>query len=156
MRRRASPTCVPTLSVGTRKIEPDLLEIAMRFILSLVCLSVVPVLAVAQGDFKKEPGPGKAIRIELKEKLTYEDHVEPILNKRCTVCDSGNVKEKKLDVSSYESLLKGGKSGEAVKPGKGDESILYKAMARTGSTQMRPRPMPPKGDEPCTPEELAI
>src|SRR5438552_3047670 len=98
------------------------MESAMRFILSLVCLSVVPVLAFAQGDFKKEPGPVKVIKIELKEKLTYEDHVEPILYKRCTVCHSGNVKEGKLDVSTYESLVKGGKSGEAVKPGKGDES----------------------------------
>ncbi len=125
----------------------------MRSILSLVCLGVLPVFASAGA---KEVGPIKVIKVELKEPVTYEKHVEPVFYKRCTVCHSGNVKEGKLDLSSYEALIKGGKSGDSVKPGKGDESILYKAMARTGSTQMRPRPMPPKGDEPCTAEELAI
>jgi WD40 repeat protein len=128
----------------------------MRLVLTLLCLGMLPFVASAQ-DFKKEVGPLKVLKdFKPKEPITYEKHVEPIFYKRCTVCHSGNVKEGKLDMSSYEALVKGGKSGEAVKPGKGDESILYKAMARTGSAQMRPRPMPPKGEEPCTPEELAI
>ena len=127
----------------------------MRILLTLACLAVLPLSAFAQ-DFKKEVGPLKVIKIERKEPISYDKDVEPIFFKRCTVCHSGNVKEGKLDISSYENLIKGGKGGEAVKPGKGDESILYKAMARTGTAVMRPRPMPPKGEEPCTPEELAI
>ncbi|MSQ97395.1 MAG: NB-ARC domain protein [Gemmataceae bacterium] len=124
----------------------------MRSFLTLACLSLLPLAASAQ-DFKKEVGPLKIIKIERKDPIAYELDVEPILYKRCTVCHSGNLKEGKLDVSSYENLIKGGKSGEPVKPGKGDDSILYKSMGRFAA---RPRAMPPKGEEPCTPEELAI
>ena len=127
----------------------------MRFLFTFACLAVLPFSAFAQ-DFKKEVGPLKVIKLTRKEPVSYDKDIEPIFFKRCTVCHSGNVKEGKLDISSYENLIKGGKAGEAVKPGKGEESILYKAMARTGNAQMRPRPMPPKGEEPCTPEELAL
>ena len=126
----------------------------MRFFLGLMCVSVLPTFVAAQGI--KEAGPIKVIKVELKEALTYEKHVEPILYKRCTVCHSGNVKEGKLDVSTYELLMKGGKSGEVVKPGKGDESILFKSIARTSPPGTRPRAMPPKGDAPCTAEEVSI
>jgi WD40 repeat protein len=110
-------------------------------------------VAVGQGG---KDGPVKVIKIDLKEPISYEKHIEPIFYKRCTVCHSGNVKEGKLDISTYELLMKGGKSGELVKPGKGDESILYKAMGRTSVPPARPRAMPPKGEEPCTAEELAL
>jgi hypothetical protein len=127
----------------------------MRLCLTLAVLAALPLFASAQ-DFKKEVGPLKIIKMELKDlkvPLAYEEHVDVILHKRCTVCHSGNQPEGKLDLSSYENLMKGGKSGEVVKPGKADDSILYKSMGRFAA---RPRPMPPKGDAPCTPEELAI
>jgi WD40 repeat protein len=127
----------------------------MRFLWILACLSVLPLSASAQ-DKTKEAGPIKEIKIDLKEPVTYDKHVEPIFYKRCTVCHSGNLKEGKLDVSSYENLMKGGKSGETVKPGKSQDSLLYKAMGRSSVPPARPRAMPPKGDEPCTAEELAI
>src|SRR6185369_14069166 len=81
----------------------------------------------------------------------YEKHVEPIFYKRCTVCHSGNLKEGKLDISSYEALMKGGKRGEAVKPGKSADSRLYTEVMRTQKPVM-----PPRGEDPCTPEEAAI
>lgn len=128
----------------------------MRLLLLLAFLSVLPIAASAQ-DSKKEVGPVKVIQVVLKEPISYEKHVEPIFYKRCTVCHSGNVKEGKLDISTYESLVKGGKSGEAVKPGKADDSILYKAMARTSVPPARPKAMPPPRDDvPVTPEELAL
>ncbi len=126
----------------------------MRSLLTLALVALFPLAVSAQGA--KEAGPIKIIKVELKEPISYEKHVEPMFYKRCTVCHSGNVKEGKLDLSSYDALIKGGKSGETIKPGKSDESILYKAMARTSVPPARPRAMPPKGDEPCTPEELAL
>ena len=100
---------------------------------------------------KKEAGPIKEIKLDLKEPVTYEKHVEPIFYKRCTVCHSGNLKEGKLDVSSYESLMKGGKRGESVKPGKSQDSLLYMAMSRSSKPFM-----PPRGEEPCTSEDVAV
>ena len=100
---------------------------------------------------KLEAGPIKVMKIERKDPISYDKDVEPIFYKRCTVCHSGNVKEGKLDISSYESMMKGGKRGEPIKPGKGDESLLYKEVLRTQKPFM-----PPRGEEPCTPEEVAI
>ncbi len=121
----------------------------MRLFLALLSLSVLPLAAQAQE--KKETGPIKEVKIDRKDPISYEKDVEPIFYKRCTVCHSGNVKESKLDISSYEGLMKGGKRGEAVKPAKSMESLLYKAMGRTQKPFM-----PPRGEEPVTPEELAI
>src|SRR6516225_1159317 len=131
------------------------LEFTMRFVWTCIGVCLLPITASAQ-DFKKEVGPIKVIELNRKEPISYEKDVEPIFYKRCTVCHSGSQKENKLDISTYENLMKGGKSGEAVKPGKSADSLLYKAMARTVMRPMRPRPMPPPGDEPCTPEELAL
>ncbi len=122
----------------------------MRFLWSLALVSVLPAVASAQ-DFKKEVGPIKVIELKHKDPVSYLKDVEPIFYKRCTVCHSGNVKEGKLDISTYESLIKGGKRGETVKPGKSEDSNLYKSMARTHKPFM-----PPRGEEPVSPEELAL
>ncbi|MBI2808195.1 MAG: NB-ARC domain protein [Planctomycetes bacterium] len=121
----------------------------MRLILTLACLAFLPLAATAQP--KKEVGPIKVIKLERKDPISYEKDVEPIFYKRCTVCHSGNLKEGKLDIATYETLVKGGKRGTAFKPGKSEDSLLYKVMARTQKPFM-----PPRGEEPCTPEELAI
>jgi len=121
----------------------------MRFGVSLIVVALLPLAAFAQGA--KKEGPIPEIKIERKDPISYEKDVEPIFFKRCTVCHSGNVKEGKLDISSYETLMKGGKRGDSVKPGKSQDSLLYKSMGRTQKPFM-----PPKGEEPATPEELAI
>src|SRR5207244_724851 len=81
----------------------------------------------------------------------YDKDVEPIFYKKCVTCHSGSVKESRFDISSYDTLIKGGKRGAAIVPGKGDQSALYKAMGRTTKPFM-----PPKGEEMITSEELAV
>ncbi|MBI3821451.1 MAG: NB-ARC domain protein [Planctomycetes bacterium] len=125
----------------------------MRLICTCIALCLLSLPASAQEKFK-EVGPIKEIPLkvtDLKKPLDYLEHVDALFAKRCTVCHSGNIKEGKLDLGSYETLMRGGKSGDVVKPGKSQDSILYKAVQRTHR-----RPMPPKGDEPCTQEEVAL
>lgn len=121
----------------------------MRFVLTLACLSLLPLSAIAQAP--KEPGPIPDIKLDRKEPISYEKDVEPIFYKRCTVCHSGNVKEGKLDISNYDALVKGGKRGESIKPGKSQDSLLYKVMSRNTKPFM-----PPRGEVPATAEEVAI
>jgi WD40 repeat protein len=121
----------------------------MRRLLILGWLALVPMTALAQD--KKEAGPIKEIKLERKDPVAYEKDVEPIFYKRCITCHSGNVKESRFDISSYEGLVKGGKRGTALVPGKSDSSLLYKAMGRIAKPLM-----PPKDEEPATPEELAL
>src|SRR5205807_142333 len=66
-------------------------------------------------------------------------------------CHSGAVKEGKLDMAGYETLMSGGKRGRAIVPGKPAESLLIKLAGKSD----RPA-MPPKNEEPLSPEELAL
>src|SRR5262249_27707312 len=86
-----------------------------------------------------------------KDPVSYEKEVEPILVNKCAFCHSGNLKEGRLDLSSYETMMKGGKRGVPLVAGKPDESLLVKLCGKT----MKPL-MPPKSEEPLTPEELAL
>ena len=48
-----------------------------------------------------------------------------------------------LDLRQPETILKGGKRGPAIVPGKAEQSLLYKAVAHTGDLQMPPgKPLP--------------
>ena len=121
----------------------------MRSRLTL-CLLLLPVCARAQ-DKPANLDPIKVVTLDRKDPVTYDKDVEPIFVKKCAVCHSGNVKESRLDLGSYESLMLGGKRGKAIIPGKADQSLLYHSAARTGKPKM-----PPKREVPLTPEELAL
>jgi hypothetical protein len=67
--------------------------------------------------------------------VTQHD-VLPILLRRCTACHGAHRREGGLDLRTRAALLRGGKSGPAVVPGKPDESLVLKKI-RAG--QMPPR-----------------
>jgi Planctomycete cytochrome C/Anaphase-promoting complex subunit 4 WD40 domain/WD domain, G-beta repeat len=125
----------------------------MRFGFFLMALlALVPVWAFADKEKPKDKvQPIAVIALNRKEPVVYEKEIEPVLVNKCLFCHSGAVKEAKLDMGSYDTLMKGGKSGKPIVPGKSAESLLVK---RAGKTE---KPfMPPKGEEPLTPEELAL
>lgn len=127
----------------------------MRTLLSTLCLlACLPMLVVAADEKdKKDKGvqPIKVVTIDRKEPVVYEKDIEPILVNKCLFCHSGPVKEAKLDMGTFEMLMKGGKSGKPIVPGKSAESLLVKLSGKT----MKPA-MPPKSEDPLTPEELAL
>ncbi len=122
----------------------------MRCLLPACLLALVPAWAAAD-EPKGEVQPIRVVTLNRKDPVTYEKDVEPVLVKKCFYCHSGNVKEAKLDMGSYEGLMKGGRHGRPIVPGKADESLLYEAAGKT----KRPY-MPPKSEQPLTPEELAL
>jgi WD40 repeat protein len=125
----------------------------MRYVLKMLLLPVMPLFALAQEpkDKPKAVQPIKVVTLNRKEPVSYEKDIEPILAAKCAFCHSGNVKEGKLDLGSYDTLMKGGKRGAAVVPGKAAESRIVQLAGKTD----RPS-MPPKSEEPLTPEELAL
>ena len=68
-------------------------------------------------------------------RLTHDD-INPILLLRCTACHGAQKREAGLDLRSLATMLKGGKSGPALFPGKPNESLIVKKIA---SGQMPPR-----------------
>jgi len=78
-------------------------------------------------------------------------NVLDVLSKNCFTCHGPLIKSPRggLSMASGESLKKGGGRGPAIVPGKPDESLLYKAVARNGELKM-----PPGG--PISAEEVAL
>jgi WD40 repeat protein len=123
----------------------------MRRCLTLCLIALLPGLTAADEKRKKGEEPIKIIELKRKEPVSYAKDVEPIFYNKCISCHSGNIKESKLDLSSYEALIKGGKRGQSILPGNAAGSLLIK---QAGKSQ---RPfMPPRKEEPLTPEELAL
>ncbi len=60
--------------------------------------------------------------------LTFEGDVLPILNAHCLQCHGGVHQKNGLDLRTLPNVLKGGKSGAVVVPGKPEESLLWKKL----------------------------
>jgi hypothetical protein len=71
-------------------------------------------------------------------RITYDDHVLPVLKDKCVGCHNQDKKRGGLVLNNYTRLMEGGSSGVAVKPGDPDNSLLYKVMAHTGEPFMPP------------------
>jgi WD40 repeat protein len=121
----------------------------MRYLWILTLAGMLPVTAAAQDEKKVQPI--KVPELKRTDPVSYDKEVEPIFYKKCVTCHSGSVKEARFDIGSYEGLVKGGKRGAAITPGKSDNSLLFKLVTK----QQKPY-MPPKGEDPITPEEIAI
>lgn len=93
----------------------------------LTCLAV-PVFAQDKSDVAKP-----------KEVVTYKDHVSPILRKHCGNCHNPDKATSDFDVMTYQTLMAGGSSGEAIAAGSPDSSRLYKAVAHLEEPFMPPK-----------------
>lgn len=75
--------------------------------------------------------PSMESRAAATPEVTQHD-VIPILLRRCTVCHGASVKEAGLDLRTRASMVRGGKSGPALVPGKPEQSLLIRKI-RTGA-----------------------
>lgn len=80
------------------------------------------------------------------KKITYQEHILPLLRDKCAACHGPDRKSGGLRVHTYTNLMAGGSSGAVVKPGDPANSSLYLVTAH----QREPF-MPPKS--PKLPEE---
>ena len=87
---------------------------------------------------------------EATVKLTYDDHIRPLLENKCFSCHNPDKKKGGLDLSSYASLVAGGSGGAVVDPGNPGGSRLW-----TCSTQKEEPFMPPEGS-PLPAKDLAL
>ena len=74
-------------------------------------------------------------------KLTYDDHVLPILENSCTNCHNPDKKKGDLDLTTYRGLMAGSSGGQVVMAGDGGGSKIFTTSSHTAEPFM-----PPKGD----------
>jgi len=79
--------------------------------------------------------------------VQFETHVRPILEATCTRCHNGQTRKGELNLTTVETLLRGGQSGLVVSLDRPDESLLLR-MVLDGE-------MPPEG-EPLTTDEVEM
>lgn len=73
------------------------------------------------------------------EKITYADHILPILRAKCAACHSADQAKGGLVVDSYTGLMAGGASGEVVTGGDVDGSRLYDLISHKAEPKMPPK-----------------
>jgi hypothetical protein len=74
-----------------------------------------------------------------KVKLTYDQHIQPIMTANCVGCHKGESAKGGLDLSTYAKLKEGGASGEVIKPGDPSGSRLWKLTAHKEQPFMPPK-----------------
>lgn len=70
---------------------------------------------------------------------SFINDVAPILKENCFACHDSKKRKGKLDMSTYESLRKGGDKDDPITPGKPEESLMYQFISATSSSRMPPK-----------------
>lgn len=79
--------------------------------------------------------------------ITFEEHILPILKARCARCHAGAEPQASLRLLTRRDVLRGGKSGSAIRLNAAESSVLWEKIA---SNQM------PEGGPPLSAEEKGL
>jgi len=128
-------------------IRRCLLFVKVLWVLSLSFGSLSPTLSAQQQDLvARSPLPPPAARA-----VDYNRDVQPILSQSCYACHGQSIQMNGLRLDDRASILKGGYSGTAVRPGKSEESRLIQMV----SGAIEGKVMPPSGDR-LTSEQIGL
>ncbi|HWB24973.1 MAG TPA: c-type cytochrome domain-containing protein [Chitinophagaceae bacterium] len=89
----------------------------------------------------------------VQEANIYSDVVQPVLQTKCYSCHGPNKQKGGLRMDDSARLMKGGKDGIVIKPGKADESDMIKRMLLSPDDDDH---MPPKEKPQPTKEQVAL
>ena len=78
------------------------------------------------------------VSVSAQEKVTFQDHVLPLIENHCGKCHNPDKKKGDLDLTSYNGTMKGGGSGQVVMSGNPDSSRLYKSITHAEEPTMPP------------------
>jgi len=79
-----------------------------------------------------------ALVASAQEKITFQDHVLPLVEANCAKCHNADKKKGDLDLTSYSGALSGGASGKVIVPGDADASKLVKVITHAEEPTMPP------------------
>jgi uncharacterized membrane protein len=102
---------------------------------------------------KTEDRPIDFASMDLNKVQFYQDVIKPVFDKRCISCHGEGKQKGKLRLDKPEYILKGGKSGKAIEPGKQDEGeLLYRIHLSLKDKDH----MPPREKSQLTGQEMAL
>ncbi len=104
--------------------------------------------------YHSEESKGLLIPSQGWEELAYFGQVvQPILNQNCKSCHNPRNRKGDLDLSSYETLLKGGKDGSILTGGNPEASALFSRLVLPKEDEDH---MPPKEKRQMQKEEIEL
>jgi len=89
----------------------------------------------------------------VQEASVYADIVQPIFQQRCQNCHGPKKQEGELALHTFEALMKGGESGQAIVAGDTVGSEVYRRLTLPAGDEDR---MPPKGRTPITDDQIRL
>lgn len=130
-------------------------RLRVGFVATLLAISVVAHAAESSSDdhrIKPIPVPN----LKRTTPVDFNKEILPLLKNKCLACHNKTTAKASLVLETPGDMLKGGDSGPAIQPKKGDASLLIKAAAH----QLEDTVMPPPGNKvlasDLTSDELAL
>jgi Protein of unknown function (DUF1549)/Protein of unknown function (DUF1553)/Planctomycete cytochrome C len=102
-------------------------------------LSVALFLLLTAGVRAAEPVASDHAEKMARGQELFRKHLRPVLIEKCLKCHGGDKVRMNFDLTSRETLLKGGDSGPAVVPGKSKESRLLRLVGHLDDPHMPPK-----------------
>jgi mono/diheme cytochrome c family protein len=87
------------------------------------------------------------------DRRVFDDVLLPVLEQKCAGCHGAVTTRGQLRLDGFEALMKGGKTGPAVRAGDAKGSVL---MRRIATPIAEDGHMPPEGEPQLTPEEIEL
>ncbi len=72
------------------------------------------------------------------EVVTYDEHIRPIFREHCMKCHGEDEPKAGLNLSTHDTVLKGGSAGAVVVAGRASSSLLFKAITDENEDKRMP------------------
>jgi hypothetical protein len=79
-----------------------------------------------------------ALSLAASPETIFRETIQPVLKRECLGCHGAGQVLAKLDLRSREGLMQGGQRGPAVKAGRAEETLLYRALTGKDNLSMPP------------------
>jgi uncharacterized membrane protein len=97
--------------------------------LTLIALTLVTAFVVFQSGATNLVTAAHPSETTLSlENVSFEEHIQPILERRCAKCHGGEFPSEGLNMESYESLISGSQNGVVIIPGDANNSLLFQKI----------------------------
>ena len=129
----------------------------LKFTLTLALLSTLALTGFSARADDDELDVTKLPPAATKTGVTYAADIKPIFDKSCIKCHGVDKPKGKLNLTTLETALKGGKDGKVIVAGKLDKSPLLFAVAHVGDdSDFMPPPESKSKVAPLTKDQVGL
>ena len=112
------------------------------------------VQAMKASNVSSAGATSTSVRVSVAPSVTFFDsRVAPIFENKCTNCHNAQKRKGKLQLDSFENVMRGGKEGVVVKPGDPKHSELFRRINLSPDEKDF---MPTDGKPPLTASEIKV